>query len=161
MSFNLLKDVVELLTKLKLNIATCESVTGGMIGSQIVNTPGASKIYLGGFITYATESKIKIAGVNNMIIDDHGVVSAPCALAMAKGAKNKFNSQVALAITGEAGPQPSGDQPIGTAYLCIILVDVIYQYKLTSTKKERNDIRIDFCYQALNQLFVILKDIKE
>ncbi|MDR2369443.1 MAG: CinA family protein [Mycoplasmataceae bacterium] len=154
-----LNEIIEILIKKELTLATCESVTGGMIGSNIISVGGASKVYLGGLTAYSKQIKIQQAKVPPQIIQNHGTISKETAIAMAEGAKVKFNADVILSITGNAGPQPDEDKPIGLSYLTIILIDKVYTYELHSTEIERNNIRVDFTYQALTKLLNLLKSV--
>jgi PncC family amidohydrolase len=145
-------DIIDILKNKQLSVATCESVTGGMIGSNLVNIAGASTVYLGGLITYSNEAKIKQAKVEQKTIQTYGAVSKETALAMAEGAKVKFASDISLSITGNAGPTTEANKPIGLAYVTIIIIDKAYTYELRSNETERNSIRVDFTYQALSKL---------
>ncbi|MDR0675124.1 MAG: CinA family protein [Mycoplasmataceae bacterium] len=153
-------DIITILKDKQLTLATCESVTGGMIGSNIVSAAGASKVYLGGLITYSKNTKINLLKIESKIIDNYGTISKETAIVMAKGVKVKFNADINLAITGNAGPNPDEDKQIGLAYLTIILIDKAYTFELHSEATERNNIRIDLTYQALTKLLDLLKQVK-
>ena len=99
-------------------LATAESCTGGGIGSVLTAVPGASNVYKGGIISYCNEIKHELLDVSSEVLAQYGAVSAPVAEAMAKGAKNALNADVAVSVTGLAGP--SGDEygnPVGTVYI--------------------------------------------
>ena len=99
-------------------LATAESCTGGGIGDALTAVPGASNVYKGGIISYCNEIKNKLLNVPSEILDQYGAVSAPVAEAMASGARNALNADVAVSVTGLAGP--SGDKfgnPVGTVYI--------------------------------------------
>lgn len=99
-------------------LATAESCTGGGIGNALTAIPGASNVYKGGIISYCNEVKHNLLGIPAAILDQYGAVSAPVAEAMAKGAKNALNTDVAVSVTGLAGP--SGDEfgnPVGTVFI--------------------------------------------
>ncbi len=99
-------------------LATAESCTGGMIGEQITAVSGSSKVYKGGIISYTNEIKIALLGVDTELLRREGAVSASVAEAMAKGARQALKADVAISVTGLAGP--SGDDrgtPVGTVYI--------------------------------------------
>ena len=100
------------------NLATAESCTGGMIGAHLTGIPGSSAVYKGGIISYTNEIKQKLLGVPEEILTQFGAVSAPVAEAMAFGAKKALNADIAVSVTGLAGP--GGDDygnPVGTVYI--------------------------------------------
>ncbi|MDR3330151.1 MAG: CinA family protein [Mycoplasmataceae bacterium] len=153
------QEIVEILKNKHLTLSTCESVTGGMIGSHIVNVSGVSKVYLGGIITYSNESKIKLANVVPKTLDKFGAISKETALEMAVGVIGKFKSDVAISITGNAGPISDENKQVGMAYVCICVIDKTYTYEIHSKETERNQIRIDFTFKALSLLLDLLKRV--
>ncbi len=99
-------------------LATAESCTGGGIGESLTAVPGSSAVYKGGVISYCNEIKNQILGVPADILEVHGAVSAPVAEAMALGARKLLNVDVAVSVTGLAGPD--GDaygNPVGTVFI--------------------------------------------
>jgi PncC family amidohydrolase len=153
----LLEDIITLLIKRKLTITTCESVTGGMIASNLVGVPYASQTFLGGLVTYTNESKTKLINVDKTMLEKYGAISTQVANAMAKNTCAKLHSDIAVAITGNAGPTPQEQKPVGQAYLAIAIIDKIYTYELQAEAKTRNEIRIELTFQALNKLATLLK----
>ena len=115
----LLEEVlVKQLTGLNETLAVAESCTGGLLANRITNVPGASKIFLAGYITYSNEAKIDILDVDAKMIDKHGAVSDEVARAMAEGACARARSTYALSTTGVAGPRGgSKEKPAGTVYV--------------------------------------------
>ena len=113
-----------------VTIALAESCTGGMIAGVLTDIPGASKVFLGSAVTYSNEAKIDILGVDPDIINDHGAVSSYCAEKMAEGAKRIFRSEIALSVTGIAGPDGgSAEKPVGTVWFGISSNDATYTLK--------------------------------
>jgi len=108
------------LVKLGKTLAVAESCTGGKIAEHITANAGASAYFKGGLVTYATQSKIDVLGVSKAIIKTHSVVSAQVAEAMAKNTLQLFNSDYAMATTGNAGPE-KGDSnaEVGTVFIAI------------------------------------------
>ncbi len=99
-------------------LATAESLTGGGIGAVLTAVPGASSVYKGGVITYCNELKNRLLGVPAEVLKSFGPVSAPVAEAMAAGARQVCKTDVAVAVTGLAGPD--GDEygnPVGTVFV--------------------------------------------
>ncbi len=99
-------------------LATAESLTGGGIGAVLTAVPGSSKVYKGGVISYCDEIKNRILGVSSQDLQTFGAVSAPVAEAMAKGVKQLLKTDVAVSVTGLAGPD--GDDfghPVGTVFI--------------------------------------------
>lgn len=93
-------------------VACAESLTGGAVASAIVAVPGASEVFLGGAVTYATEMKAQVLGVDPALLVDPGPVSAEVAIAMAAGARRLTGADVAVSTTGVAGPDPhAGHEP--------------------------------------------------
>jgi len=110
--------IVKLLTKSNQTLATAESCTGGLIANRITNVPGASKIFLAGYVCYANRAKTDMLDVDPKLIEAHGAVSDPVARALAERARSRAESDHALATTGIAGPTGgSPEKPVGTVYV--------------------------------------------
>lgn len=114
------KTVIRLLAERGWKLAAAESCTGGLISNRITDVPGASAVFTHGFITYANEAKRDILGVPQADLDEHGAVSEPVALAMAAGALRVSGADVAVAVTGIAGPDGGTlEKPVGTAWIAL------------------------------------------
>jgi nicotinamide-nucleotide amidase len=110
--------VVRLLTERKKTLALAESCTGGCIAHRVTNVPGASAVFLGGFVTYSNESKQKFLGVRAETLAAHGAVSETVAREMAEGARSQLGADFALAVTGIAGPGGgTKEKPVGTVFV--------------------------------------------
>ena len=99
-------------------LVTAESLTGGGIGGALTSVSGSSAVYKGGIISYTNEVKHRILGVPQNILDQHGAVSEPVARAMAEGVRKLLEADVAVSVTGLAGP--GGDEygnPVGTVFV--------------------------------------------
>jgi len=99
-------------------LVTAESCTGGGIGSALTAIPGSSEVYRGGIISYCNWVKEHILGVDGAVLDTLGAVSAPVAESMAKGVRRVLDADVAVSVTGLAGP--GGDEfghPVGTVFI--------------------------------------------
>lgn len=115
------KKVGELLKKKNKTICTAESLTGGKIAATLVSVPGSSSYYKGSFVTYSAETKINMLGVAKETIEKFTVVSKEVALEMAKAAKEKLNTNYAIAVTGNAGPTTDDtDKSVGVVFVALI-----------------------------------------
>jgi nicotinamide-nucleotide amidase len=101
-----------------MTLATAESCTGGLISHRITNVPGSSAVFTHGFITYANEAKTGLLGVSAADIAEHGAVSETVARQMAEGALRVSGGDIAVSVTGIAGPGGgSEEKPVGTAWV--------------------------------------------
>jgi competence/damage-inducible protein CinA-like protein len=110
--------VIELLTTREETIAVAESCTGGLLANRLTNVPGASAVFLAGYVVYANEAKAGALGVDPELIERHGAVSESVARAMSEGARRRAGAAYALSTTGIAGPSGgSPEKPVGTVYI--------------------------------------------
>lgn len=110
--------VIEQLVEQRMTLATAESCTGGLLGKMLTDVPGSSCAYLGGWVTYANEMKMRLLGVEASLLEEHGAVSGPVVTQMAQAALQRSGADLAMAITGIAGPDGgSADKPVGTVWL--------------------------------------------
>lgn len=124
--------VAKQLTKLKQTVSVAESCTGGKIAERFTVHPGASKYFKGSVVCYATESKTSVLGVSKEMIDAHSVVSSQVAEAMAKQVLLLFDSDYAIATTGNAGPtKGDSDADVGTVFIAIATKNDVYSEKFT------------------------------
>jgi competence/damage-inducible protein CinA-like protein len=101
-----------------LTMATAESCTGGLIGKLVTDVPGASEVYAGGWVTYTDQLKQSQLGVSAELLQSHGAVSGPTVCAMAAGAAQRSGADLALSVSGIAGPTGgTPDKPVGTVWL--------------------------------------------
>lgn len=98
-------------------LATAESLTGGLLGAMLTTVPGASVVYRGGIITYATDVKATLGGVPDEVLERDGAVAPTTACALAAAAVRQCGSDIGLALTGVAGPAVQEDQPPGMVWL--------------------------------------------
>jgi nicotinamide-nucleotide amidase len=106
------------LLKARRQVATAESCTGGWIAKTLTDIAGSSDWFAEGFVTYSNESKVRRLGVRRAVLQRHGAVSEATARAMAAGALRRSNAQVAVAVTGIAGPGGGvPGKPVGTVWL--------------------------------------------
>lgn len=112
------KAVVDLLIANKLTVSTVESCTGGMLAARLINVPGVSDVYKSGYITYSNKAKRRILGIKKGLLEKKGAVSEEVAKEMAKGAAAISRAEVAVSITGIAGPGGGTEEkPVGLVYI--------------------------------------------
>jgi nicotinamide-nucleotide amidase len=111
--------VLELAREGGLTIATAESCTGGLIGARLTEVPRSSDAFVGAVVAYSNEIKQKLLGVTTATLEQHGAVSAECALEMAEGARKALGADVSVSVTGIAGPGGgTPEKPVGLVFLC-------------------------------------------
>ena len=111
-------ELVRLATERDRTVTTAESLTAGLIAATIADTSGASRVLMGGIVSYDPSVKHKLLGVSQAIIDGVGVVSEPCARQMAIGARESVGTFAAVSATGVAGPTGgTHETPVGTVFL--------------------------------------------
>lgn len=144
--------VASLLIEQNLSISVAESCSGGLLAGRLINYPGISKVFKEGFITYSNESKINTLGVDSKILSKYGAVSEEVAKQMAKGAADRAKSDVALSITGIAGPDGGTDEkPVGLVYIGLYLLGEVKVMKMDSWGS-RDNVRRRSVSQALDML---------
>ncbi len=110
-------DLLDLCKAKGLSVVTAESCTGGLVAAALTDAPGASKVVDGGFVTYSNEAKQTCLKVSKELLDKHGAVSEPVARAMAEGALVCSPADIAVSVTGIAGPQGgTPDKPVGLVH---------------------------------------------
>lgn len=116
----LAQDFLEACKRKNISAATAESCTGGQIIALLTDIPGSSKMVDCGFVTYSNDAKKSMLGVRSETLDTHGAVSAETAREMAEGALSRSKAQIALAVTGIAGPDGgTAEKPVGTVWFAI------------------------------------------
>jgi nicotinamide-nucleotide amidase len=141
-----------LLGELGKTLSVAESCTGGLIAHRLTEVPGSSRYFERGFITYSNQSKVDLLGVPEDLIREHGAVSEQVARAMARGARERGGTDMALAVTGIAGPGGgSRDKPVGLVYVALSdgAGDEVERYQLPG---ERFRIKRWASQLALNML---------
>ncbi len=109
--------VVALARKKGISVSCAESCTVGLVGAGITGVPGSSSVFLGSAVCYSNGAKTSILGVGRALLEAHGAVSGECAAEMARGARRVFGSDLAIAVTGIAGPEGgTADKPVGTVW---------------------------------------------
>ncbi len=149
--------VVELLRKKGLKLATAESCTGGLIGKRITNISGASAVFDCGIISYSNEIKHRILGVDEDDLKTYGAVSEQVAKQMATGVLRLSGADVAVSVTGIAGPTSDGtDKPVGLSYIALADKDNVWVKELMTSRSDRDYNRFVNASNALNMVRVYL-----
>ena len=114
----------QLLRARELKLATAESCTGGLIADKITDVPGSSDYFLGGFVSYAYEAKVASLGVSWDTLKAHGAVSRETVLEMARGARTALGADLAISVSGIAGPGGGlPDKPVGATWIGLVTPD--------------------------------------
>lgn len=122
-----------------MTLATAESCTGGLVAERITALPGASRVYRGGVVSYWTQVKGQVLGVPQELLDREGPVSDACARAMAEGARRITGADIAVSVTGVAGPDPDErGVPVGIAYIGLATPDGTFCRPVDSGKRRRD-----------------------
>jgi PncC family amidohydrolase len=149
-------------------VATAESITGGQLGSTITSIPGASQIYRGGVVAYATDLKSSLLGVSESVLAEGGAVQAQVALEMATGVANNLNADFGLAVTGVAGPASQDGHLPGTVFVACVMrdehgavidsaVDELHLFpEVDDPREARDQVREETVAAALELLLTML-----
>ena len=133
---------MEELLKKHLTLATAESCTGGLVARRITALPGASKVYRGGVVSYWTEVKAAVLGVPQKTLDTYGAVSEQTARAMAEGARKITGAEVAVSVTGVAGPDPDErNNPVGLVFIGLATPEGTFCRRTESGRRRRDRIQ--------------------
>jgi len=150
------KELVEQLNQRSLTCAAAESCTGGLVSACITEIPGISQVFLGGAVTYTNEMKQRLLGVRPETLNRFSAVSAETAAEMAAGIRSRTGADIAVSVTGNAGPLPSEDKPVG-----IVFIGVDSPWRSTvvilNLHGSREDIRCAAATEALVQIVTTAK----
>jgi nicotinamide-nucleotide amidase len=139
-----------------LRLATAESCTGGMVAARLTDIPGSSASFVGGVVAYSDDVKQSELGVPEELLAAHGAVSAEAAAAMAEGARQRLGADVAVAVTGVAGPGGgTPEKPVGRVHLHVAGPDGSLT-RMLDLPGERGQIRVRATVTALHLLRALL-----
>jgi len=151
------KSIITLASEKGLTIGTAESCTGGLIGGAITAIPGSSAIFKGGITAYDNTIKTKLLGVSPSVIGKYGAVSEKTAERMAAGAMERLGVDIALSVTGIAGPGGgSEEKPVGTVWMGIATKDSVSATQFAYGDIGRNRVRDQACMDGLKAISVAL-----
>ena len=146
-------ELVALLREKGLTLATAESCTGGGIGHAVTAVSGSSAVYLGGVVSYANAVKNRILGVPEDVLVTYGAVSEPTARAMAEGVRALIRADVAVSVTGIAGPASDDtNKPVGLVYIGVSTASgtLVKEHHFSGNREE---IRMQTIRTALEQVY--------
>lgn len=149
--------LLDLYRKRGLKIATAESCTGGLLAATLTAIPGSSDVFERGWVTYSNEAKSESLGVLAELIADKGAVSLEVAQAMARGALHRSHADVALSITGIAGPGGgTSEKPVGLVYIGLARNDGWLQVERAIFQGDRDAVRAQSVNRGLAHLATAL-----
>lgn len=146
---------LELLKSKNYTLSAAESLTAGLFMSALGKEPGISSVLAGGLVVYNEQAKVEQLGVDQKILDEHGIVSSECAASLAAKVKEKFNTDIGIGITGAAGPTPHDGEPAGTVWIGIALPNVepvTYKLLLSGSRNANRDRTARFAQYYLIKL---------
>ena len=147
-----------LLRKRELKLALAESCTGGLIGNRITDVPGSSEYFLGGIVAYAYEAKVALLGVSWDTLNTKGAVSQETVLEMARGTRRILNTDIAVSVTGIAGPGGgTPEKPVGTVWIGLVAKEGEWT-RLFQFSGIREQNKISSANAALQMLLDFLQD---
>jgi nicotinamide-nucleotide amidase len=147
--------IVGLLTRRRQTVAVAESLTGGLLGAAITTVPGASSVFRGGVIAYATDVKAALLGVSAALLAERGAVDPEVAGAMAAGVRERLGAAIGAATTGVAGPDAADGKPPGTVHIAVSTAGgtVVQTLALSGG---RDEIRRDTVERSLRLMWSVL-----
>jgi nicotinamide-nucleotide amidase len=155
--------VFSLLREKSMTIATAESCTGGFIAKRLTDISGASSIFKGGAVTYASDSKVCVLKVKPETIEQFGVISGETAVEMAENARGIFKSDIAVATTGLSGPEGDGINQVGTVFIALATRDKTFVKKINSgfgrtrSRVMATNLALDMVRRYLSALPVVVE----
>ena len=150
--------IFKLLKKKKLKMSVAESCTGGMLSSVITSVSGSSKVFTMGLVTYSNQSKNRLLKVPKQIIKKHGAVSIQCCFSMVNNLSKISKSNVAVSITGIAGPSGGTKQkPVGLVYIGIKRANKVKVNRYLIKNKGRSNIQKTAVKKSLELILSVLK----
>ncbi len=151
--------LVKLLKEKGFHISACESCTGGMFISSIIDVSGSSAVVNESYITYSNEAKERLLGVSSKTLETYGAVSSETAFEMAKGLYEKIDTDVAVSITGLAGPDGGTiEKPVGLCFIGINIKGNIKVFKINNSGT-RFEIREKTVLYCIDELITLLEEL--
>lgn len=148
-----MEKLLNVLKEKNLTLGSIESMTGGLFASKFTSIPGASKVFKGAVVTYATEEKINVVGIDANTINKYSVVSKEVAIEMAEKGKKLLNVDICVSVTGNAGPScEPGGKPVGEIHIALSNKNETIHRQL-SLKGDRNHIQC-MCVDEMTKLIL-------
>jgi nicotinamide-nucleotide amidase len=145
------------LVELGATVATAESLTGGLIGVLLTESPATSVTFRGGLIVYGSDTKRHMAGVDDDLLAEHGPVNPAVAEQLAEGARDRVQADFGVGITGVAGPATQGDRPVGEVHVGVATPNGVVTRE-HHFEGNRDAIRVQAATAALSDLLAALED---
>ncbi len=150
------RKIGKILARRGLRLATAESCTGGLIAHRITNVPGSSGYFDRGFVVYSNLGKTEMLGIEASLIEKRGAVSREVARAMAEGARKASNADIAVAVTGIAGPiSDDSEKPVGLVYIAVSAADrpaVVEKRNFSGTRLQIKKQSVEAALELLMEL---------
>lgn len=143
-----------------ITIGSCESLTAGLFSASLAAIPNASKVLLGGIVSYQNSVKENVVGVDRDVIVQHGVVSEECAIQMARNTKKILACDLCVSFSGNAGPGTMEDKPAGLVYCAVAYQGIEYPFCF-QLKGTRNEVREQVVKEMVRKIINIINDVKE
>ena len=157
MNYDKAKEVVDLLIQRGLKVTSAESCTGGLFAAHITSVSGSSECFEGSFVTYSNEIKHRMINVREETLEKYGAVSEECVLEMAENSRKIMKSDIAIAISGIAGPSGgTDDKPVGLVWICLAAEGYIKAYK-NIFSGDRQEVREQSVLFSLNLIENFIK----
>lgn len=156
-------ELVQLLIERRLTIAVAESLTGGLLVAELINTPGASASVLGGVVAYHTELKKTLLGVDSAVLNVHGAVHPDVAMQMAVHVRDRCSvggvaADIGVSTTGVAGPDPQDGHPAGTVFIGVSITGEVRVLPL-SLQGDRESIRRQVVEHAIGEVYARVSEL--
>ncbi len=144
-------EVIRLYVGGGLTIAVAESLTGGLVGAALTDVPGASEVFVGGVVAYATDAKHEVLGVPMAVLENHGAVSAETAAAMADRVREIFGTDIGISTTGVAGPDTQEGKPAGMVFIGVAGTEaaVVNEYAFEGSRDEVRNQTVSMALELL------------
>lgn len=155
------EELVKAFRRAKKTFGTAESCTGGLISKSVTDVAGASEIYVGSVVSYANSVKAGLLGVSEKTLASVGAVSADCAMQMALGARESLGVDVAVSVTGIAGPGGGTDEkPVGLVYVAVCFDDDKVVCQKCNFTGPRADVRRQSAVAAMEMAINAVSNVK-
>lgn len=154
----MMTELLAMLQQRQLSLSACESLTGGLFASEFVAVPHVSTVFKGGIVCYQDEIKINVVGIDADLIAKFGAVSRECVQAMLVKTQHMFHTDCCVAFSGNAGPAPSEDKPVGLVYFGARIADTAIVREVHYENVERNALRNKIVADGVELLLEMLRN---